>query len=53
MTEQEHTRWCILNLPATDAEATVFWFVTGKRWWSHYHIWWWEDYRGKNEKAPD
>jgi len=29
MTLTEHKRWCIRNVPITNAELTVFWFLYG------------------------
>lgn len=28
----KHCRWCIRELPCTDAEITVHWFMYGKQW---------------------
>lgn len=28
----KHCRWCIRELPCTDAEITVHWFMYGKHW---------------------
>lgn len=29
MTKIEHCRWCIANLPITEAERTIFYFMFG------------------------
>lgn len=29
MTESQHKRWCIKNLPIGRAENTIFWFMRG------------------------